>query len=66
MERTERNEKDDTQKAKLIFCLWRQWFSYFLSGASRLPARPLGQDAAKQELELVRQDNLKLEQMQET
>jgi septal ring factor EnvC (AmiA/AmiB activator) len=62
MERTERNEKDDTQKAKLIFLalaalvvvLLIVSFGYANKARNELNAK-------NQELELVKQDNAKLE-----
>ena len=64
MERQERSEKDDTQKAKLIFIslavvviIILAW-SFFSAKNARTE-----RDAAKQELEMVKTDNAKLEQM---
>ena len=62
MERTERNEKDDSQKAKLIFLavaalvvvLLIVSFGYANKARNELNAK-------NQELELVKQDNAKLE-----
>jgi len=64
MERTERNEKDDTQKAKLIFLalaalvvvLLIVSFGYANKARNELNAK-------NQEIELVKQDNMKLELM---
>ena len=64
MERTDRNEKDDTQKAKLIFLslaavvvvLLIVSFGYANKARNELNVK-------KQELETVRQDNAKLEQL---
>lgn len=62
MERTERNDKDDAQKAKLIFfslaalvmvlLIW----SLYVANKARTE-----RDAAKQEVEVLKQDNAKLE-----
>jgi Tfp pilus assembly protein PilO len=64
MERPDRNEKDDAQKAKLIFIslavavvIVLGWSLVSASNARK------ERDAARQELELLRQDNGKLEQM---
>jgi len=64
MERPDRNEKDDAQKAKLIFLslgvlvtillIW----SFYTANKARQE-----RDSARQEIEQVRQDNAKLEQM---
>lgn len=64
MERTDRNEKDDAQKAKLIFISLAVAVVFVLgwSLVSASSARK-ERDAARQELELVKQDNAKLEQM---
>ena len=64
MERTDRNEKDDAQKAKLIFISLAVAVVFVLgwSLVSASNARK-ERDAARQELELVKQDNAKLEQM---
>jgi septal ring factor EnvC (AmiA/AmiB activator) len=64
MERTERNEKDDSQKAKLIFLalaalvvvLLIVSFGYANKAKNELNAK-------NQELETVKQDNARLEQM---
>ena len=64
MERTERNEKDDSQKAKLIFLalaalvvvLLIVSFGYANKARNELNAK-------NQELEAVKQDNAKLELM---
>ena len=64
MERTERNEKDDSQKAKLVFLalaalvvvLLIVSFGYANKARNELNAK-------NQELELVKQDNAKLELM---
>ncbi len=64
MERTERNEKDDAQKAKLIFLavaalvvvLLIVSFGYANKARNELNAKNV-------ELETVKQDNAKLEQM---
>jgi len=64
MERSERSEKDDAQKAKLIFISLAVVVIIILawSFVSAKNART-ERDAAKQELEMVKQDNAKLEQM---
>ena len=64
MERPDRNEVDNTQKAKLIFIslaalvavllIW----SFYTANSARQE-----RDKARQETELLRQDNAKLEQM---
>jgi hypothetical protein len=64
MERTDRNEKDDAQKAKLIFFSLAALVVILLvwSVAAGSKARS-ERDAAKHELEMIRSDNIKLEQM---
>ncbi len=64
MEKPERSEKDDAQKAKLIFLSLAVLVVVLLiwSFASAGKARS-ERNAAKQELETVKQDNAKLEQM---
>lgn len=64
MERADRNEKDDAQKAKLIFIslavavvIVLGWSLVSASNARK------ERDTARQELELLKQDNVKLEQM---
>ncbi len=64
MERSERSERNDSQKAKLIFIslavvviIILAWS--FVSAKNAKTER----DAAKQELEMAKQDNAKLEQM---
>jgi uncharacterized membrane protein affecting hemolysin expression len=64
MEKPDRGEKDDAQKAKLIFfslaalvTILLLWSFYTANNARR------ERDQAKQEIDLVRQDNAKLEQM---
>ena len=64
MERPERSEKDDAQKAKLIFLslaalvtvllIW----SLYASNKARTE-----RDVARQDLEMMKQDNAKLEQL---
>ncbi len=64
MDRPDRNEKDDAQKAKLIFfslavlvtilLIW----SFYTANSARQE-----RDKARQETEQLRQDNSKLEQM---
>lgn len=64
MERTDRNERDDAQKAKLIFFSLAAVVAILLiwSIASASKARS-ERNAVKQELEMVKSDNIKLEQM---
>ena len=64
MERQDRNEKDDAQKAKLIFfslavlvTILLVW-SFYTANSARQE-----RDKARQETEQLRQDNAKLEQM---
>jgi len=64
MERPDRNEKEDTQKAKLIFLsiaavvtillIW----SFYTANKAKVE-----RDKAIQEVEMLKQDNTKLEQM---
>jgi hypothetical protein len=67
MERTERNEKDDAQKAKLIFFSLAALVVILLvwSVAAGSKARS-ERNAARQELELMRADNTNLELMVKT
>ena len=64
MERTDRNDKDDAQKAKLIFlslaALVTVLLIWSLYAANKARTE---RDVAKQQVELLRQDNAKLEQM---
>jgi uncharacterized protein YlxW (UPF0749 family) len=64
MDRTDRNGKDDAQKAKLIFLSLAVLVAVLLiwSFAAASKARS-ERNTAQQELEMVRQDNAKLEQM---
>ena len=64
MERPERTEKDDSQKAKLIFLSLAALVTILLiwSFISANTARK-ERDAAKVETEMLRQDNGKLEQL---
>lgn len=64
MERPDRNEKDDAQKAKLVF-ISLAVAVVFVLGWSLMSANSARKerDAARHELELVKQDNAKLEQM---
>lgn len=64
MERPERTEKDDSQKAKLIFLSLAALVAILLiwSFVSANTARK-ERDAAKQEAEMLRQDNTKLDQL---
>jgi Tfp pilus assembly protein PilO len=64
MERPDRNEKDDSQKAKLIFLSLAAvvtvlliWSFYTAKNARQ------ERDQARQETEQLRQDNAKLEEM---
>jgi len=64
MERPDKVEKEDTQKLKLIFLslavlvtILLVWSLYAANKAR------MERDSAKQDLELVKQDNAKLEQM---
>jgi Tfp pilus assembly protein PilO len=64
MERSDRNEKDDAQKAKLIFIslavvviIILAWS--FISANNARKER----DAARQEVEMLKQDSAKLEQL---
>ncbi len=64
MERPDRNEKDDSQKAKLIFfslgalvIILLIWSFYTANNARQ------ERDKARQETEQLKQDNAKLEQM---
>jgi len=64
MDRPDKVEKDDTQKLKLIFLslavlvtILLVWSLYAANKAR------MERDSAKQDLELVKQDNAKLEQM---
>jgi len=64
MERTDRNEKDDAQKAKLIFlslaALVVVLLIWSIAAASKARSE---RDSAKRDLEMIRSDNIKLEQM---
>jgi regulatory protein YycI of two-component signal transduction system YycFG len=64
MDRTDRNEKDDAQKAKLIFLSLAVLVAVLLiwSFAAASKARS-ERNTAQRELEMVKQDNAKLEQM---
>jgi len=64
MDRPDKVEKDDTQKLKLVFLslavlvtILLVWSLYAANKAR------MERDSAKQDLELVKQDNAKLEQM---
>jgi len=64
MDRTDRNEKDDTQRAKLIFLLLAVSVAVLLIWSFVAASKARSErNMAKQELEMVRQDNAKLEQM---
>jgi len=64
MDRPERNEKNDAQKVKLIFlslaALVTVLLIWSLYAANKAKA---DRDAAKQEVEALKQDNAKLEQL---
>ncbi len=64
MERQDRNEKDDAQKAKLIFlslaALVTILLIWSLYAANKARTE---RDTAKQEAEMLKQDNAKLEQL---
>jgi uncharacterized membrane protein YvbJ len=64
MDRPERTEKDDTQKLKLIFLSLAALVTILLiwSLVAANKART-ERDAAKQETEILKQDNAKLEQL---
>lgn len=64
MERIERNEKNDTQKARIIFLSLAAVVAIVLiwSLISMTKARS-ERDAARQEVEMLKMDNAKLEQM---
>jgi cell division protein FtsB len=64
MERIERNEKNDTQKARLIFLSLAAVVAIGLiwSVVSMNKARS-ERDVARQEVEMLKQENAKLEQM---
>jgi Tfp pilus assembly protein PilO len=64
MDRPDRNEKDDAQKAKLVFLslaalvtILLIWSLYTMNKART------ERDAAKQEAEMLKQDSVKLEQL---
>jgi peptidoglycan hydrolase CwlO-like protein len=64
MERTERNEKDDAQRVKLIFISLAAVVTILLIVSFVHASRARTErNAARQELEAVKQDNAKLEQM---
>lgn len=64
MDRPERSDKDDTQKAKLIFlslaALVTVLLIWSLYAANKARTE---RDAARQEIETLKQDNAKLEQL---
>ncbi len=63
MERQDRNEKDDTQKAKLIFLSLAALVTIFLIWSLYAANKARTErDTAKQEAEILKQDNAKLEQ----
>ncbi len=64
MDRTDRNEKNDTQRAKLIFLLLAVSVAVLLIWSFVAASKARSErNMVKQELEMVRQDNAKLEQM---
>jgi regulatory protein YycI of two-component signal transduction system YycFG len=64
MERTDRNEKDDAQKAKLIFISLAALVTILLIVTFVYASKARTErNTAQQELEAVKQDNAKLEQM---
>jgi regulatory protein YycI of two-component signal transduction system YycFG len=64
MDRTDRNEKNDTQRTKLIFLLLEVTVAVLLIWSFVASSKARSErNMAKQELEMVRQDNAKLEQM---
>jgi regulatory protein YycI of two-component signal transduction system YycFG len=64
MERTDRNEKDDAQKAKLIFISLAALVTILLIVTFFYANKARNErNIARQELEAVKQDNVKLEQM---
>ena len=64
MERTDRNEKDDAQRTKLIFITLAALVTVLLIVTFVYASKARTErNAARQELEAVKQDNAKLEQM---
>ncbi|MDA8424083.1 MAG: hypothetical protein M0Z89_12185 [Nitrospiraceae bacterium] len=64
MERQERSEKDDAQKAKLIFLSLAALVTVLLIWSLYVANKARTErDAARQDLEMMKQDNAKLEQM---
>lgn len=64
MERTDRNEKDDAQKAKLIFLSLAALVAVLLVVSFVYASKARTErNAARQELEALKQDNAKLELM---
>ena len=64
MERPERSEKDDAQKAKLIFLSLAALVTVLLIWSLYVANKARTErDAARQEVEMLKQDNAKLEQM---
>ena len=64
MERTDRNEKDDAQKAKLIFISLAALVTILLIVTFVYANKARTErNIAREELEAVKQDNAKLEQM---
>ncbi len=64
MERPERSEKDDAQKAKLIFLSLAALVTVLLIWSLYVANKARTErDAARQEVEMLKQDNAKLEQL---
>lgn len=64
MERLDKTEKDDTQKTKLLFLSLAALATILLIwGLYTANKARMERDTAKQELEMAKQDNTKLEQM---
>ncbi len=64
MERPDRNEKDDAQKAKLIFLSLAALVTILLIWSLYATNKARTErDTAKQEAEMLKQDNVKLEQL---
>jgi uncharacterized protein YlxW (UPF0749 family) len=64
MEKTDRNERDDAQKAKLIFFSLAALVVVLLVWSVIVANKARSErDAARKDLELTRSDNVKLEQM---
>ncbi len=64
MERTDRNDKDDAQKTKLIFFSLAALVVVLLVWSVMVANKARNErNAVKQELELVKSDNVRLDQM---